>query len=190
MVHDGLPASICRSPPDVRFTRSAANPDHRNQAQPASQTLQRVIGSARKRELRLHNQDEEAEDEQSEGQPESRAVASGRRPVLRARLNSVRAIRIAARLTRQFPSVLPNVPVAPLHLHALCVVFGDFAEQCGLVGHLPAIAHDHNLRVGRIKIGARGREHLLGGDGADAVAVCFEIIFGQAFEIHVRQLPG
>ena len=71
---------------------------------------------------------------------------------------------------------------------ALRIVFGDFAEEGGLLGDLRAVAYQNDLRVGGIEVAARGGQHIIGGERMNFLAIGFQMIFGQAVEINRGEL--
>ena len=69
------------------------------------------------------------------------------------------------------------------HCLFLRIVFGDFAEERGLLGDLRAVAHQDDLRVGGIEVAARRDENIVGSERVNFLAIRFQIILGQAIEV-------
>src|SRR5690242_11854452 len=60
-----------------------------------------------------------------------------------------------------------------------CIVFRDFTKQLGLVGNLPAVAHDDDLRISRIEIAPRRGQNVRGRERADTLPKRLQVVLRQ-----------
>src|SRR6202041_3820618 len=68
------------------------------------------------------------------------------------------------------------------------IVFGNRSEQARLLTNLGPVTDQDDLRVRGIKMAARGRKNIAGGELANTLTIGFEVSLGQLVEIDGRKL--
>src|SRR5256885_15372714 len=79
-------------------------------------------------------------------------------------------------------------PLLTLGSFRFGIIFGNLPEKTGLIGNLPAVSNDDNLRIWRIEIGARRSEHILRRESANSLPIGLQVVLRKIIEIHVREL--